>query len=316
MEVASRRFGRRGQFFSTPTALFASFGQGPERRTLLERVEPGDVDLDTMHRLDHLLARFAAGTVGAEGLARGLEQIAATPVRYGALLTTLSFALVSGTAAQFFGCGLREVAAATAVGLVPGLLALLVARWPRPAASSSRCRRCSSPFSHGDGRPFGPLSTFLVILSGLIVLVPGLTLTVATTELATRHLVSGGARMAGAVLIFLGIAFGVAVGTYLGTAVFGTPRTIAPVPLPHWTQWVALPIAAGGFTVLFRAHPRDAGWVFLAGVVAVEGGQRRRGAARPAARSLPRGAARRRRRQRLRPPPEAPGRDRPGARAW
>jgi hypothetical protein len=42
MELAARRLGIRGQYFSTPTALFASFGSGDDHRTYLERVEPAD----------------------------------------------------------------------------------------------------------------------------------------------------------------------------------------------------------------------------------------------------------------------------------
>jgi uncharacterized membrane protein YjjP (DUF1212 family) len=39
------RLGLAGQFFSMPTALFVSFGEGDEHRTFQIRVEPGGVDL-------------------------------------------------------------------------------------------------------------------------------------------------------------------------------------------------------------------------------------------------------------------------------
>ena len=46
--------------------------------------------------------------------------------------------------------------------------------------------------------------------AGLIVLVPGLPLTTALTELATRHLAAGPARLSGALVLFLSIGFGTA----------------------------------------------------------------------------------------------------------
>ena len=52
---------------------------------------------------------------------------------------------------------------------------------------------------------------------------PGLTLTAAMTELATRHLASGTARLSGAFITFLAIAFGVALGNRIGGAAFGLP---------------------------------------------------------------------------------------------
>ena len=112
----------------------------------------------------------------------------------------------------------------------------------------------------------------MITLSGLIVLVPGLTLTTAMTELATGHLVSGGARLAGALLTFLTIGFGVALGSRLGALSF--PAMVAPqaqAPLPLWTEGAALLVAALAFVVLFRAAPRDGGWVLAAATVAYLG---------------------------------------------
>ncbi|MGH9753013.1 MAG: threonine/serine exporter family protein, partial [Blastocatellia bacterium] len=43
MEKAAERLGLQGQFFSTPTAIFASFGRQDEQRTFLMRVTPGEV---------------------------------------------------------------------------------------------------------------------------------------------------------------------------------------------------------------------------------------------------------------------------------
>ena len=50
LERVSRRLGLHGQFFSMPTALFASFGEGGEQRTFQIRVEPGAMDLRTLVR--------------------------------------------------------------------------------------------------------------------------------------------------------------------------------------------------------------------------------------------------------------------------
>src|SRR5207244_3334575 len=112
--------GVHGQFFSTPTALFASFNDGIARRTILERVQPGAVDLERMADLDELLGELAAGALGPRAAAARLDAFDAEPPRYGAALTIASFALASGAAAQFLGGGLREVIAATAVGLLTG----------------------------------------------------------------------------------------------------------------------------------------------------------------------------------------------------
>jgi uncharacterized membrane protein YjjP (DUF1212 family) len=279
MGLAARRLGVRGQFFSTPTALFASFGEGAAQRTFLERVEPGEVDLERLSQLDDLLSALADRRIDVAGAGRRLDALQQNPARYGHAATTIAFGLVSATAAYFFRGGWAEVAVAGALGLAIGLLARAISGRPvagrlfEPlAATLAAAAATLMALLWPPGLLGAPgLSAFTVLLAGLIVLVPGYTLTVAITELATRHLVAGSARFAGAGATFFGLAFGVAVGTTLVEMAVGAPVSPEPVPPPGWLRWLALAGAATGFTVLFRARPRDWGWIALSGVVAVEG---------------------------------------------
>ena len=117
-------------------------------------------------------------------------------------------------------------------------------------------------------------SAEIVTLGALIMLVPGLRLTVAMTELASGHVVSGTARLAGAGSLFLSIAFGVALGR-VAADVLGRPFgdeilewSWAP---PTWAWAPALVIAAASFVVLFQADRADAPWIVVVGVVGFPG---------------------------------------------
>lgn len=276
MGLAARRLGVRGQFFSTPTALFASFGEGEAQRTFLERVDPADVDLERLSHLDDLLNALADRRIDLAEAGRRLDRLDARPARYGHVATTIAFGLVSAAAAYFFRGGWAEIGAAGVLGLAIGLLARAIAGRPvagrvfEPLAATlaAAVATLAAVFWPAE---LGSLSAFSVLLAGLIVLVPGYTLTVAINELATRHLVAGSARFAGAGVVFFGLAFGIAVGTQLVETAVGAPTSPLPVPPPGWFQWIALAGAASGFTVLFRARPRDWGWIALACLVAVEG---------------------------------------------
>lgn len=268
----SRRLGRRGQFFSTPTALFASFGEEDDQRTFQVRVEPGDVDLQRLSRLHALAARVASGEVSPREGGPQVEAIRAEPAPYGTVLTTAAFAFSSGAAARFFGGGLREVLAATAIGLTIGTLALVV----RHVRGSGRvfeptAAALAALLAVLWAAVVPPLSVYTAVLAGLIVLLPGFSLTVAMIELATRNLVSGTARMAGALGTFVAIGFGVALGTRVGERLVGPPPEAAVRALPAWTEWVALLVAPLGFSVLLRAERRDAPWIVSAGLVAWAG---------------------------------------------
>lgn len=272
MELAARRLGIRGQYFSTPTALFASFGSGEAQRTFLERVAPADVDLERLSDLDELLAALADRLIDLPEASRRLDRLAEAPARYGALAMTLAFGLVSAAAAYFFRGGWPEIAAAGALGLAIGLLSRLAARGPATArVFEPVAATLAAAATTAVAAAYGGLSVFVVVLAGLIVLIPGFTLTVSMTELATRHLVAGSARFAGAGATFFGLAFGVAVGTTVAEALVGAPPALEPVAAPEWVRWPALVVAAVGLTILFRARPRDGGWVFAAGLLATEG---------------------------------------------
>lgn len=273
LTAAARRLGLRGQFFSTPTALFASFGGQADQRTFQLRMEPGVVDLAKLAALDAITKDVALGRLAPAGGSDAIRAVVAAAPPYGPALTTACFALASGTAARFLGGGPREAVAAAVIGLGIGLLALLARRAPglarvfEPVAALLAALLAAALQRHA-----GPLSAYVTTLAGLIILVPGFSLTVAMTELATRHLVSGTARLMGAAGTFLAIGFGVALGSRLGAYLPGTPSapTVAPA-WPDWTLPAALLIAPLSFAVLLRAAPRDVGAVVVAGVVAFAG---------------------------------------------
>ncbi|HEU4699828.1 MAG TPA: threonine/serine exporter family protein, partial [Gemmatimonadales bacterium] len=269
MGEVAHRLGLITQIFSTPTSIMVAFGPQDEQQTFLMRVEPGDQDLGKLARLDHVIVEVMQGTLPPAQGARRVAEIVAAPPPYGQGLTTLAYGLSSGAVSRFLGGGLREAAVATVLGLLIGLLALAASR----ARPLGRVFEPVAAFVASAGATLAglwlhPLSVFTTTLSGLIVLIPGLTLTVAMTELSSRHLVSGIARLSSAFMLFLTIAFGVALGGKLAAFVAGTPQSVAPAPLPGWTMLVALIVVPLAFTVLLRAEPRDAGWIVVSGVIA------------------------------------------------
>lgn len=268
----SHRLGLHGQFFSMPTALFASFGLESDQRTFQIRVEPGAMDLRTLSALEAVGDAVAAGLIEPAEGARRIDAAMAAPPLYPPWLAPLCFAVSSAAAARFFGGGVGEIAASAMVGLVVGLLSLLASRLaPLARVFEAVAAMTSALLATLAGRYLGPLSIYIPTLAGIIVLVPGFTLTVAVTELATRNLVSGTARLAGAAGTFLAIGFGVALGTRLGAVLVGDLPAVRPASLPLWTEWVALLLAPLALTVLLRAPLRDLVWIELACLLAFGG---------------------------------------------
>jgi uncharacterized membrane protein YjjB (DUF3815 family) len=188
------------------------------------------------------------------------------------VLTTLAFGIASGSAARFLGGGWRECLAGLVIGLIIGLLALVAGRVPalgkvfEPLAALTASVLAAAMAALGL-----PVSVFLATLAGVIVLIPGLMLTTAMTELSTRHLASGTARFMGALVLLMGIAFGIALGTKLVALVHGQIPAVPVEALPEWTLLIALVTTPLAFVVLLKAEPRDAPWIILAGALAFAG---------------------------------------------
>ncbi|HEX4955679.1 MAG TPA: threonine/serine exporter family protein [Thermoanaerobaculia bacterium] len=266
-----------GQFFATPTAIFAALGEGEANETILIRAEPGSTDLERLCLVEDVMQDVEARRMTPREARERVDAVMAGPDRYPSALVPLAFALASAAAARFFGGGVPEVVTAGAVGLVIGLLSLLPGPLPAfrglfEAVAAVVAAATATALSRPEGFAGLPgVAGHVVILAGLIVLIPGLSLTVSMTELATRNLVCGSARLAGALTVFLTLGFGVALGQWLGRAAFGLAVALEPVALPAWTELPSLMVSAAAFLVLFRARPRDYGWILLAAWGALAG---------------------------------------------
>ncbi len=262
MQGLSRRLGLEGTFFSTPTAMFASFTGDTRSQVHLIRVGSGGTDLGRLADLDAVSTGVANGAVTpAEGLRR-VEAIETAPPKYRPALITACFALNSAAASVFFGAGVREVAVALLIGLCTGLLALFAGNSQRPwRAFEPAAAVCAAVIASLAARFAGPVIVPVAVLAGLVALLPGYTLTTAITEIATGHLASGSARLTSALMALFTLAFGVALGTRCVELAFGPVPAAVAAPLPAWVSLAALLVATSTFAVLFSVNPRDLPWV-------------------------------------------------------
>jgi len=263
--------GLQAQFLSTPTSLLLAFGAGSEQRARLLRVEPGEVDLGKLIEFDEALEDLEDRRADLAATRARIDALAAAPPRHGPLATALAFAGASAGAAVLFGGGAAEVGAACVLGVVLDRLGRLLAGRGDGARLLELSAAFLAAFAAIALTAFAPVSPRIVTLAGLIVFVPGLTLTVAMIELATRHLVSGTARLFGALTTFLTIAFGVALGRAVAWTAFPAREVADPSALPAWAGALAILLSPIAFLVLFQARWRELPWILAAGIGGVLG---------------------------------------------
>lgn len=266
LRVCCRRLDLEAEIFTTPTAIIMSFGDPHELRTRMMRVEGGELDMDKLERVDDLADEVAAQRVtAAEGVVL-LEQILAAPRLYSRSVTVTLNGLTSGTLAVFFGGSIMDVMIAALIGVMLGFLEIAVARSTDQARVFELIGSAFCSLTAGVMSTWVSISPALVTLAALVVLLPGMSLTVAMTELATRNLIAGTARLMSAVIVLLQLVIGVAVGSKLAGALVHV-RVADPVELPYWSQWVALVASALGMAIIVQAQRRAFMWILAASVI-------------------------------------------------
>ena len=269
---AASRLGIRAEFFSGPTSLISSFGEPGTQHTALSRVAPGQLQLDKLVELDGVVEALYRSEITVEEADAQLHEIDTAGARYGAVATILAFGVSSGAVARFFGGGLLEMGMALGLGLVTGLLAVASGRSVTIERIFEFLAAAVVTFlATALATLLVPAATGPVIIASLIVLLPGLSLTLALNELGTGHLVSGTARFSGAMMTFMKIGIGAAVGRQVAEFLPGEIQEAAPVGLPGWTLWLALVITPVALSVLFRARRQEIVWIGVGTMVAYWG---------------------------------------------
>ncbi len=272
--TSSTRLGLIGHFFSTPTSIFVAFGTGADQRTFLTRVEPGGISLGKLADIDGNARAVVDGTLSPSDALARIEAIERQPPPFGPLLETVASGVASGAACRLLGGGAGDVLVGTGLGLLVGLLGLAAGRlrlqqglFELIASALVSAAAYAAAIAGLGAAP--AVST----IAGLIIVLPGFSLTIAMTELAARHLVSGTARLAGAFTVFLAMTFGVAVGRQLATSVQGLAVLAPAAALPAWTGWAAVLATPIALTVLLQGRARDMPWIVLASLAGFLGGR-------------------------------------------
>jgi uncharacterized membrane protein YjjP (DUF1212 family) len=275
MSDVSHKLGLEAQFFSTPTSIMAAFGPAESQRTHLIRAEPGSTNLSHLAGLDRIARDVMYGTLGPVDGSQRIDALLSQPPKWHSTQVRAAFVLVSVAVASFLHVGLADLLGAALVGLLCGVIVTRSARhseWmdiedPLSAfVVATVAQLFAALIDSGAG--------YAITVAGLVVLLPGMTFTTGLIELSTRHLASGTARLSGALVTFLGLGFGVALGTKLGTSAgawlvtHGAVLHFANAGLPWWVEGIGVIVAPLCFTVLLQADSREAPWIVLAASVA------------------------------------------------
>jgi uncharacterized membrane protein YjjP (DUF1212 family) len=269
----TRMLGLSGSFLFTPTNFTCAFWEDDELDQFvhIERVEPAELNLGRLWEIDRLVETIADGKLGiSEGL-QNLRELNEAPLNYSTAGNAVSWALSGGSFAALLSANVLDCVAATLLSLV--LYAIV--RLSGASAAWKPVLPILAPFASGlmagALAAAGPgINVPFVILSSIIIFIPGLALTVALTEISTGHLISGSSRLVDAVMSLLKLFF----GAISGMAVVGFLWTARPDEvwslgaMPDWRVWPAVAGLSLGLGIAFNIPPRKMGWGLLSAAIA------------------------------------------------
>lgn len=253
------------QVLSSPTAIFLSFhyqDDEDDNRPIpmqLERMSPPSINLGNTAELYQLGNELLDGDISIDDAYASLRHWQPEQL-YPLWLQILCWGLTGGAVAVMLNASWMGVAAASLSGALLGVLVTQAGETLREGGLEAIAALFSTFLVFALNRLVPGLDVFVVIMSSLIVLIPGLGLTTAVTELSTDHLASGSARLAGAVITLLKLSLGVLMGTvivgWFGWSADIDLMTSLAAP-PDWFRWPALLASAFSFAVLFSARRKD-----------------------------------------------------------
>ncbi len=256
--------------WANPTGLILTFSDplrppGESDVTRVIRLSPGDNDLARLVETDRVAEAVLAGEMGLTEAHAALEALDVPPTYRSRMLLALGYGMSACAVAGLLRLPWMEIGVAAVNGLLIGLLVQFAELRPRlKEGLEAIAALMAAGLTLLVASYVAPLNQNTVIIASLIVLLPGLALTNAVSELTSQHLISGTARFAGAVTTVLKLGIGTALALYIAGMLGLEPQVRAWRPQPAWVEACAVVLASCAFAILFRGQRRDYPVVMLA----------------------------------------------------
>ena len=262
--------GLQVEVFALPTNVTIAIGGRYEQQIVMLRLQPGRVNLRKLAFLNELFDELQRGAIDMPAAVKQLHKIDTYCPPPPALRSIFALACVAVGVAVLLGGGAAELIVAALIGGATGVLSFFTNR----NAVMERLFQVIAAFVAtlivaAYTHFVAPVNLYISIVAGVVVLLPGYSLTLALNELANEDLTAGTARLGRVFMILLALGC----GAFLGFAVVGgqfmQTADVRPHPVsaPYW--FAAAIVLSIGLSIDLDARLRDFIWVFLSSIVAL-----------------------------------------------
>jgi uncharacterized membrane protein YjjP (DUF1212 family) len=249
----------------TPELLLIFVRSTEKPYTHMRKFNHTELNMQKMGHLYGLIQDCIQKKVEVSLAAERLHAIRILPNPYTKWTEVISTGISTASAACLFGGNIPEMLISGLIGLSIGGLIQLLAYFPNlsrltvlfSAAFALILAKWSTLW-------LGSFSVEIATITGLILLIPGFTLSLSITELANGHAQSGTVRFSMAVVTFVMIAVGISLGNHLSGQVSSGIQPNEWMDVPDFVRFLTIFLVPAGFMVLFLAPTRYYLWMLLA----------------------------------------------------
>ncbi len=252
----------KGSFMTTPTAINMTLN---DRRggilSQMIRVYPGGIDLFKLNEAKKIIDEVHTDQISLQGAIERLQALEGEALQYGLMLKMLGFPLTSAGLTYLSGGSFQDILAAFFTGSLVAFLIFNLKSKKIEAVKETVIALFATIVVFLLKTQLPDLNVQIIVMTSLIVLIPGLSLTIAIGELASKHLVSGTARLMGALVDFGKITAGIVAGYHVATNFNVSQSQPALQLLEIRYELLAIITCALSVAIIFNAARRDIKWV-------------------------------------------------------
>ncbi|WP_432468255.1 threonine/serine ThrE exporter family protein [Agarivorans sp. Z349TD_8] len=263
--------GLDGYFLVTPTSLtFVLWApDDTQEYNYVMRVKPGEIDLGMLARTNQLVEKVSNQQITLGEAMDSLNKWAQFPEPYPPMIMLGAYAITGGGFAMLMAADWLTILCASLLSIVCYYLARQAERSDDFSEALEPVAALVCSFVAVSLGQFLPeLDIGIVILSSIIILIPGLSLTLGLTELAARELMSGTARVMDGSMVLFKLYFGAVLGMAIGSLVWGQVDLHQYATSTWWIKWLGVLLLSLGLSIVFKMRNKDMIWGLLSGAIA------------------------------------------------